>query len=315
MRDNSGQVIAIVPSVTTVYKINPFGNLRALVMGANDHLDGFDVPMHHSAEPALVANSLVNAMEKHSFRWQVAVWPRAFESSNVLKIWPHLRLAWTIDAPAEQCNTFQTDFREDGPKSQCVFPIPSSKLRNNLARYRKRLNAMGEISIRSGRELNCMFSYYEEFLRIEASGWKGRSGAGTAISLNSRREAYHASLLKHDRPDYRPDVLLLCCNDKPIAGRILITTSECIYSCKTAYDEEYAKGSPSNVLLQHVLDTAMQETTTTSVNLLTEQSASEQWGPTIERTWQLVLFRDPFRPTLLRAARRLLKTIRNRKSS
>ena len=122
--------------------------------------------------------------------------------------------------------------------------------RKELRRRRLRLEAKGAVRFETVSAPQDVRPAIEEFLKLEASGWKGR--CGTAF-LSSPGQAAFVRTLTRDlarQGKCRVDTLLL--NDRPVAMGIVLNSGGVAAFWKTAYDETFAAQSPG-VLLCHEL--------------------------------------------------------------
>lgn len=118
----------------------------------------------------------------------------------------------------------------------------STKKRRELRRQRNRLSEQGEITFSSARQPSDVRAAVEEFLVLEASGWKGEHGnAFLNDSSNSTFLRAITRLLARD-DECRIDALRL--DGKPIAMGIVLRERDNAWLWKIAYDEDYAATSP-----------------------------------------------------------------------
>jgi len=128
----------------------------------------------------------------------------------------------------------------------------SKKRRRDLKRNRKRLSENGKIEMRaftSGPELE---QAVEDFLTIEASGWKGERGTALACDENLKAFAKCAFGEKHGKSITRADVLYL--DDTPIAVSLAIYIGKTAFTLKCTYDENYRTYSPGLLLEQDIIE-------------------------------------------------------------
>lgn len=121
------------------------------------------------------------------------------------------------------------------------------KKRKELRRQQNRLSEMGELSFDRLEGRDRLEPWIEEFLALEAAGWKGGNASALASHDSSREfflDMMHAAARAHvlERLDLRLD-------GKPIAMLINLMAPPGSFSFKTAFDEQYARFSPG-VLLQ-----------------------------------------------------------------
>ncbi len=122
----------------------------------------------------------------------------------------------------------------------------SKKRRKRLKRARDKLSERGKVELRSfttGPELNAAV---EDFLTIEASGWKGQQGSALACNKNSATFARQAFGASGGKSISRADVLYL--DEFPIAVSLSIYTGKTAFTLKCAYDETYRSYSPGLLL-------------------------------------------------------------------
>lgn len=121
-----------------------------------------------------------------------------------------------------------------------------AKRRRDLARNRRRLEQIGSVAHKSytlGADLDGAVA---QFLKVEASGWKGRSGTALACRDDTRQFAIDAFANMDSRSTCRVDVLTL--NDNPIAAGVIVFAGRTGFTVKCAYDERYASYSAGLLL-------------------------------------------------------------------
>jgi len=123
----------------------------------------------------------------------------------------------------------------------------SGKKRKELRRQFNRLSDEGEVSFARQLDDSALADWTDEFLQLEASGWKGKAGSALASDIAT------ASLLRKSLAGAaahgRLERLTLFCNRRPIAMLASFLTTPGAFSFKTAFDENFARFSPG-VMLQ-----------------------------------------------------------------
>jgi hypothetical protein len=99
----------------------------------------------------------------------------------------------------------------------------------------------------------------EEFLKLEASGWKGR-GHGTAFARDQAKIAWFHEWVDHWTQTGRVTLLALNVGDTSIAFRYILRAGEGSFLFRTAYDANYAKYGPGSLLLESVLAMQFEQT-------------------------------------------------------
>lgn len=82
----------------------------------------------------------------------------------------------------------------------------------------------------------------DDFMRLEASGWKGR--AGTAFAHDPRHSEFLRGLCRGYAERGRLQLLCLAADGRTVAMKINLLARDTIYCFKIAYDEELARYSP-----------------------------------------------------------------------
>ncbi len=123
----------------------------------------------------------------------------------------------------------------------------SSKKRKELRRQFNRLSDEGEVSFARQTDDSAMADWTEEFLRLEASGWKGK--AGSALASGPETAMLMRKSLAGAAARGRLERLTLFFDQRPIAMLASFITAPGAFSYKTAFDEDFSRFSPG-VMLQ-----------------------------------------------------------------
>lgn len=125
-------------------------------------------------------------------------------------------------------------------------------LRRALGRgYKKRmqqhrqLEKAGGLAYRRQRRADAVAAL-EDFLALEAAGWKGRGG--TALASRSRDSAYIREIVRNFAAIDAVRIDLLRLDGQPIAGGLLLDLAGQSHFLKIAYDEAKARLSPGRAL-------------------------------------------------------------------
>ena len=127
--------------------------------------------------------------------------------------------------------------RERDPRSRF-----NSNMKNNLRRWQARLATYGKVTPVRLAPDGDVAAWTDEFMRLEASGWKGRAGSALACRADDRRFVNEVFAEAFRRG--RLIITGLDLDGRPLARHILITGGEGSFTFKIAYDETYEKCSP-----------------------------------------------------------------------
>jgi CelD/BcsL family acetyltransferase involved in cellulose biosynthesis len=119
-----------------------------------------------------------------------------------------------------------------------------------IRRARRRLDEQVGPSILTDRGSDPTVA--EEFLRLEASGWKGR--AGTAIACRPGHAAWFREVCVALAREGRLEVLSLEVGGKTIGMDVAFVSAGTAFHLKTAYDEEFSDYLPGMQPLLHLVE-------------------------------------------------------------
>ena len=128
--------------------------------------------------------------------------------------------------------------------------MPSAE-RRELRRQEKRLGETGKVEhlvLRNAEELP---RWIDEFLALEASGWKGKRGTAFACTEHQRRFATAVFSGAFERG--KLTMVGMNLDGRPIARFCLLTTGEGAFAFKTAFDESLRKYGPGTLVVSDVI--------------------------------------------------------------
>jgi hypothetical protein len=129
----------------------------------------------------------------------------------------------------------------------------SPNFRSNLNKARHKLERAGGASYDFVNDRAGVVALFPEFLRLEASGWKGAAGAGTAVALEKTLVGFYQTLIDSFAPRGRVYINVMRFGGSLIAAQLCITDSDTLYVLKQGYDEQYAQLAPGNSLLEQLV--------------------------------------------------------------
>lgn len=121
----------------------------------------------------------------------------------------------------------------------------NSNMKNNLRRWEKRLRAAGELKSVRLQPNDDLGQWMDDFMRIEASGWKGEAGTALACREDDRR--FVAQVLPEAFRRGRLQITGLDLAGSALARHIMLTAGEGAFTFKIAYDEAHASSGPGIV--------------------------------------------------------------------
>lgn len=132
----------------------------------------------------------------------------------------------------------------------------SAKTRSNYLRSGRHMSRDGACEVRHYRDV-CALEHWEQFTDIEDSGWKGRRQSSIK-RLSPAYARYYQGLIRILAHGGALHLHLLEFNGQPVAGVFGYVDGPVFHYVKTGYREEWARYSPSIVLLLDMLAEQMQ---------------------------------------------------------
>ena len=189
-------------------------------------------------------------------------------------------IAISRNLPVAVTNSYERPFLEsydDGPTY--LRDSMSSKHQHDLRRQRKNLQSLGELTYDVARQPNDVRLRMEEFLALEARGWKGVKR--TAMVLDRYRAAFARESVSNIAQVDGVRIHTLNLNGKAIASMVVFITAGEAYTWKTAYDEELAKFSPGKLLMEDLTEWHLDD-----ANILRTDSCAVPDHPIMSRFWR-----------------------------
>ena len=126
-----------------------------------------------------------------------------------------------------------------------------------LRRLKRRLAALGQLDYVVAREPEDVRLAIENFLALEASGWKGR--ARTAMAVDRYRAAFVREASQRLAQRGLCQVHELVLDGETVASLIVFVESGVAYTWKTAYQERYGAYSPGVLLMAEVTQSLLDD--------------------------------------------------------
>ncbi len=128
----------------------------------------------------------------------------------------------------------------------------SGATRKKLRQDWNRLSSLGTVGIVNERTAEATRRAFETFLTLEAGSWKG--SRGTALLCDDADAAFVRRMIAALAEQGNASVALLRVDGRAIAAQVLMYCGTTAYTWKTAFDAEYAKYSPGNLLVDKVTE-------------------------------------------------------------
>jgi CelD/BcsL family acetyltransferase involved in cellulose biosynthesis len=154
------------------------------------------------------------------------------------------------------------------------FKHLSSNFRKQLRKTDKKLLALPDVS--TSFLTNGPFdSALDSFLKLEASGWKGKAGSAILSSAELTR-FYHRLVHRLAEPGW-VEFHFLHSGDAAIASQLAIRMGSSLIVFKIAYNEEYAACSPGNQLFRRCVEREFALGKAERINCLADTAWHRTW--------------------------------------
>lgn len=153
------------------------------------------------------------------------------------------------------------------------------KSRHDLQRLRRRLGEQGAVTLTVARAPDEVPAALCEFLELEKSGWKGKSGNPLDENEADRGFITEAASGLAEQGGMR--VVLMRMDGKPIAGGLVLSSASRAFYFKTAYDEAFARCSPGALITQDIAQLLLAAPEISFVD-----SVADPGHPLMDRMWR-----------------------------
>jgi CelD/BcsL family acetyltransferase involved in cellulose biosynthesis len=268
-----GAPVGVIPLVLTPHRLAGT-TLRGLALPHHPHMLLCDAPMTNEGSDKVTMRELIMYLRRQRvIQWDVLFFPNLLEDSGLLSALNDGPVALRISELQTRCNYLP-----------CLPPDKlaarfSQNFRGNLRKARNKLAKLNRVEFISARSQPEIDQALDEFLAVEASGWKGAAGERSAINLDGRILGFYRSLTRNFSRIGACEINLLRAEGRCIAGQFCLVTSDTSYILKIGYDEAYAQVAPGNMLLEHAIQRYLSEGAIKYVNLVTDTSWHSCWRP------------------------------------
>jgi CelD/BcsL family acetyltransferase involved in cellulose biosynthesis len=124
----------------------------------------------------------------------------------------------------------------------------SGSSRKKLRQHRRRLGEKGAIESVMVTEAGAVARAFEDFLTLEASGWKGKNG--TALSSQPADAQFARAMVSALAAQGEAAIHSLTLDGRPVSMQVVLRAGRSAYTWKTAYDEALHDFSPGTLLFE-----------------------------------------------------------------
>lgn len=155
----------------------------------------------------------------------------------------------------------------------------SKHFRKNLRNCGNRLASLADVRFETTAGGSGTASLFDAFLDVEASGWKGRGGTGSAIGLHKRLLAFYGDLAHGFEGGEGCEINALFAEGRCIAAEYCMRTGVAYACLKIGFDEDYARLSPGHLLHARTLERCCSDPGIKRYDQLSDAEWLDVWHP------------------------------------
>ena len=254
---------AIGPSIIRVWS-NSFGPLGTPLLDAEDAGETLDNLFDALSRPELrLPTTLVLP--------DVRLNGRFVQMAKVIAIGRNL--------PIAVANPFQRPMLQSNDDALAYLKRTiSNSHQREMRRQWRLLESQGEVTYSVARQPRDIHMRMEEFLALEASGWKGKKRS--ALVTDRHHAAFAREAISNLAAIDAVRIHSIDINGKAIASMIVLIMGGEAYTWKTAYDEAYARYSPGKLLMGELTEWHLDD-----ANVVRSDSCGVPDHPIMSRFW------------------------------
>ena len=262
-----------------------FLKLKALVFPPHDHLPLCDLICHRDAISLPLFQRLGDHLRDGNRSWDMIQLSPLLEDACALAVIGNHPAPRFLRKHEGRCNYMDAT----GSYESFLAGLPK-KFRWSLKRAKQDLGGLADVRFaftQNGPELDEKLA---AFMDVEASGWKGAQGSGTAIKLNPDLSCFYRTLARTLSADGRIAINTLTADGKCIAAQFCIVLDHTAYLLKLGYDEGYKGYAPGNLLVDRFMERSIADPAIERINLISDAEWFALWRTKAYDKSQLRIF-------------------------
>nr|WP_274706914.1 GNAT family N-acetyltransferase [Allorhizobium sonneratiae] len=239
----------------------------------------YGAPLIDSEDAAETIDNLLDALAMEEAKLpSVLVLPEVRLDGPVARMFK--ALAINRDLPLTVTNLSSRpmlDSLEDG-ETYLAQSMSSNHVRD-MRRQMRKLGRQGELTYAVARQPDEVQARMEEFLALEASGWKGKKR--TALVMDRLRAAFAREAVTNLAATDSVRIHTLDLDGRAIAAMVVFIMGAEAFTWKTAYDERYHGFSPGKLLMMRLTEWHLDD-----ANIVRTDSCAVPDHPIMSRFWR-----------------------------
>jgi len=173
-----------------------------------------------------------------------------------------------------------------------------ARFRRNIRRTSNKLKRLSGVKAYRITEEKACQSCFDEFIKLEGSGWKGRRG--TSIKDSPINLQFYRTLTMKLSENGLLEWHFLEAEGQSIGALLAVKSRRVLHIPKIAYDENYAFCSPGHLVVSQMLEWAFNDGDLDEVNFMTDAAWLSSWHVNKRKYFDLQIYPRSFGNTLLK---------------
>jgi len=246
---------------------------------------GFDFIWGNNESNKALLNDVIECLENTlELKWSAISFSVLGDSSIFYSLSNIRRSRVMIEKSGEwyyiDCNRTYDDLRKGLSRNS----------KHNLKQSRNRLSRLEDVEFMQIKNITDLEWAYEEFVELEASGWKGEGGR--SIRQTPELDNYYRHLIKNSTNNVRCVIDLLKVEGKFIAGQLSIHDSSAAAVVKVGYDEQYSYYRPGVVLFDELVKNCCEDAKLTRIDTVNDSAWIKKWNPSSVEKYSIFIPRN-----------------------
>ncbi|MFT6733321.1 MAG: hypothetical protein ACJAS9_001506 [Polaribacter sp.] len=268
---------------------------------SHDHVDMISILGTQYLNDAKCVASLKKALNKNLQSWSM------LSARRLRSIEPIKQQLVSPTYSRESAYFILRDLNNNELEIKNIIP---KKLYKNIARFERKIEKeqQGTLQLVSYTSKDDIDTGLSEFFKIEASGWKGKTGS--AVQNDSQLETFYRNSWETLSVAGFAKVFVLTTDDKAIASAIAFQSKDEIILHKIAFDEELAQYGPGSILVKKIMEKVIDEEPVKSICFNTNPLWLKRWHAQCYNLVALQVFNSSLKGNIIRSLFKIIDTLR-----
>lgn len=277
----NGHTSAIVPMHRSQCEVARIP-LHSIEFLSNDHIPFCDYIVREKHDALGLATRMLGTLKRERINGDVLALNNLAPDAHALQDLELTSLGIHLAQEKRICNSLKVRGMEE------MLESFSENFQGNLRKARNKVTQAGNVRFEWVQEPAALESAFEQFLQVEASGWKGE--AGTAIAQDSVLRNFYHNLIREFAPRGQCALHLMFVGDTPIGGQFCLLNHESCYLLKIGYDQAFKHFAPGNMLMEQLVRHFENSHVVSKINLITGMEWHNNWRPVPATIMNYLLF-------------------------